>query len=133
LSLPAGFALVSGANPQAIGTINDGAAAPAAWTILAPTTLGAATFNWTHTSTSYGEDFGGVGSVEIEVGLPGDFNNDASLNGGDINGFISCVLTGVGCEVSDMDGDGNSADVDVAEDMAAFVSALLVGSASPCP
>jgi hypothetical protein len=60
---------------------------------------------------------------------PADVNENVMLEGGDIQGFVDCLVTGAtlegNCACADMDDDG---EVD-ADDMLPFVSALLRGSA----
>jgi len=52
---------------------------------------------------------------------PGDFNNDGRRDGGDVQGFVRCLLTGLGCGCGDMDGD----DAVGPSDVEPFVAALL--------
>lgn len=67
LNLPAGFTLVSGANPQALGRIAPGGTAPVSWQVRGDA-LGSSDLTATATSDSYDELFGaGAGPVPVEV------------------------------------------------------------------
>lgn len=55
----------------------------------------------------------------------GDLNGNEFVDGEDVQLFLDCVMTGVGCECSDLDGDCRTADVDFADDVAAFVDRLV--------
>ncbi|MCA9287163.1 MAG: S8 family serine peptidase, partial [Phycisphaerales bacterium] len=63
-----GAGLVSGANPMALGTIADGASAPASWTLQAPAVAGPFVVSVAIASNSYGESFEGVINQTIMVG-----------------------------------------------------------------
>jgi len=67
LVLPAGFAIVSGDNPQFLGTIDTGASAAASWSVRGPASAGAYTFSATHQSASYDLIFTGSSSSTISV------------------------------------------------------------------
>jgi hypothetical protein len=84
------------------------------------------------TSTGCGAQTSAAAAIGIIVpGCPGDVNADGYVNGADISGFVNCVLSGVGCEHTDLDGDSQTADVDSDDDVAAF-SARLIAANSPC-
>lgn len=66
LTLPAGASLVSGANPQTLGTIGASGSAVASWTVK--TSVGAANvFTATASGTTYGEQFAGSDSPTYNV------------------------------------------------------------------
>jgi uncharacterized repeat protein (TIGR01451 family) len=57
LGLPAGYTILSGADPQTVGTITDGGNAVATWRLRAPCSTTPANVTWTTSSFSYGESF----------------------------------------------------------------------------
>lgn len=59
--------------------------------------------------------------AHIGCAIAGDFNNNGVCDGGDIAGFIRCVITGLGCGCGDQDGDQV---VDLL-DVGPFVACLL--------
>ena len=71
---------------------------------------------------------GGAAATAQCLFSPADVNENVTLEGGDIQGFVDCLLTGAtlegNCACADMDDDGM---VDV-DDVLPFVSALLEGA-----
>ncbi len=63
-----GVPVVSGANPQNVGTILPGQTVEATWTVQLPNTAAEIGVSGTATSTSYGEPFSGFGAGFIVVG-----------------------------------------------------------------
>lgn len=63
---------------------------------------------------------------------PGDVNGDGFVDAGDIQYFAAYILSAGPCGCTDLDGDGEPADVDFAEDLPGFVSALLGATVSAC-
>jgi hypothetical protein len=61
----------------------------------------------------------------IIPGCPGDVNVNGFVNGPDIAGFVNCVLNGTGCERTDLDDDGLTADLDLADDVSSFATRLV--------
>lgn len=74
LSLPEGVALVSGENPQSLGSIAHGAGGTATWT-LQVASPGSYSVDVAVASSSYGESWSGVGAFDIDAG-------EARLTGG---------------------------------------------------
>lgn len=68
LSLPAGTTLITGADPQPLGTIAPSSSAVATWTVQADT-AGAKTFTAIATGTSNAEDFSGQDDATIDVDI----------------------------------------------------------------
>jgi len=66
LSLPDGVTLVSGANPQVVGSIAHGASGTATWT-LQVASLGSYSVDVSATSSSYGESWGASGAFDIDA------------------------------------------------------------------
>lgn len=67
LTLPAGFSIVSGADPQNIGRIAGGASTDAVWTLNAACDTGGFTLDWTNSSNSYLETYTGSDSTGITL------------------------------------------------------------------
>jgi len=68
LELPAGYTLVSGSNPQAVGTVPLSSTGEASWTVQAPSdATGTFTLGGSFTSFSYGEAQNGTTSFIQEV------------------------------------------------------------------
>jgi subtilisin family serine protease len=69
LSLPAGVALISGANPQSVGTIASEASGAATWTlrVTSPDVYAVAV---SATSSSYGESWSASGAVDVDASGP---------------------------------------------------------------
>ncbi|MFO0973260.1 MAG: PEP-CTERM sorting domain-containing protein [Phycisphaerae bacterium] len=59
--------------------------------------------------------------AHIGCALAGDMNNDARCDGGDVEGFVRCLTTGLGCGCGDFDADQTVGPADVAP----FVDRLL--------
>jgi len=73
LNLPASFALVSGANPQNIGTIDAGSSGQATWTVRSAPISGTFSISVSNSSSSYLETYAASKAGLIEVssaGLP---------------------------------------------------------------
>lgn len=84
-------------------------------------------------SNTCGTVFSAAAAVVVSVpGCPGDTNVDGYVNALDINGFISCVLNGTDCDQTDLDDDGETADIDTADDTDAF-AVRLVSPITFCP
>jgi hypothetical protein len=58
---------------------------------------------------------------------PGDLNGDSLRNGGDVQQFVGCILSGGTCGCADMNGSGSLDPTDVN----LFVSGLLASQACP--
>ena len=67
LSLPAGFSIVTGSNPQNVGTITAGAIGVATWTVQASSSSGTYTISASNSSSSYAETYTGSGSGSVIV------------------------------------------------------------------
>lgn len=67
LSVPAGFSIVTGSNPQNVGTIAAGAIGNAAWTVQATSSTGTYTLSASNSSLSYAETYTGSSSATIIV------------------------------------------------------------------
>jgi subtilisin family serine protease len=67
LTVPAGFSIVSGANPQDLGSICWNCTGTATWTVAAPTAPGAYSATATAHSSSYGEEFSGASTATWTV------------------------------------------------------------------
>lgn len=70
--------------------------------------------------------------IQVPAACPGDFTGDLKVNGADIRGFVACVISAAGCEQSDLDGDNIPANLDLTQDLAAFVL-RLTGPGTACP
>ncbi len=71
LTLPAGFSIVSGTDPQNIGAIAGAGTGTATWTVQASTVLGGHLLSATTSSFSYGESYaGGPARSPVTVALP---------------------------------------------------------------
>jgi hypothetical protein len=70
---------------------------------------------------------GGFWPVVNVCYCPADMNGDSKRDGGDVQEFIACLITGASCICADVDG-ANGVN---AEDVSAFVTNLLTGG--PCP
>jgi hypothetical protein len=57
LTLPAGYSIVSGANPATVADVAAGSSATATWTVQAPLTPGKVTFGAKATSSSFGQTY----------------------------------------------------------------------------
>jgi serine protease AprX len=66
LSVPAGLTLVSGSNPQNLGTIDNGSSRTASWTLRADA-AGNYSVPYSASSSSYGESWNGSGSFSVGV------------------------------------------------------------------
>ena len=78
------------------------------------------------TTTGCGAQSSAIAVRSIIVpGCPGDVNVDGHVNGTDITGFVNCALSGTGCELTDLDDDGLTADLDLADDVSAFATRLV--------
>jgi len=76
LSLGAGLTLVSGADPQSVGTIPAGGSAVASWKLLAGS-VGTYSASVSISSISYGETFSGSGSFSVDARpIPADYDGD---------------------------------------------------------
>jgi serine protease AprX len=69
LDLPAGLTLISGPNPQGLGSINGGSSSVASWEVKADS-QGSYTISVSADSSSYGEYYTGSDSSNIEVEVP---------------------------------------------------------------
>lgn len=67
LTLPAGFSLVSGADPQIVGDIQAGQTAQATWTVQSGGTMGTFTISTAISSSCYAETYTGFASRTITV------------------------------------------------------------------
>jgi len=67
LTVPGGFTIVTGANPQNIGIISAGATGQATWTVRASSTSGNYTISASNSSSCYIETYTGSGSGSIIV------------------------------------------------------------------
>lgn len=67
LTIPGGFTIVTGANPQNIGIISAGATGQATWTVRASSTSGNYTISASNSSSCYVETYTGSGSGSIIV------------------------------------------------------------------
>jgi len=67
LTVPSGFTIVTGANPQNIGIISAGATGQATWTVRASSTSGNYTISASNSSSCYIETYTGSGSDSIIV------------------------------------------------------------------
>jgi len=67
LSLPSGFSIISGSNPQNVGSIAVGSVTTAIWTLTTSASEGNYTISASVTSTSYGETYSTSGSGTISV------------------------------------------------------------------
>jgi hypothetical protein len=67
LALPAGFSVVTGTNPQCVGSVGAGAQAVASWTVQAAVAAGPYGLSATDASSSYGESFSATGSATVTV------------------------------------------------------------------
>ena len=67
LTIPGGFTIVTGVNPQNIGIISAGATGQATWTVRASSTSGNYTISASNSSSSYVETYTGSGSGSIIV------------------------------------------------------------------
>ncbi|MHC4084316.1 MAG: S8 family serine peptidase [Planctomycetota bacterium] len=67
LTIPGGFTIVTGANPQNIGIISAGATGQATWTVRASSTSGNYTISASNSSNCYIETYTGSGSGSIIV------------------------------------------------------------------
>ncbi len=92
ITLPSGFSIISGAKPQAIGTINNGSSKMASWVVKAAEIYSSARYglNASATSRSYGESFSGEGNNTILV-IPDGYINGTVLSNG--AGISSAVVT----------------------------------------
>ncbi len=63
----------------------------------------------------------------------GDTNGDGFVDGRDLDNFVTCVLSGSCCGGTDMDNDGETAEVDMTDDLSAFVDKLLEDTNTGCP
>ncbi len=71
LSLPSGFTIISGSNPQLLGTVGSSSSKSATWTVRAPS-VGSSqsyTISTSISSSSYGESYNAADSEQITVGL----------------------------------------------------------------
>lgn len=68
LSLPAGYTIVSGADPQNIGTVTPAVNGVATWILRAPCDTAQASISWTATSNSYLETFTDTGNRLVTPG-----------------------------------------------------------------
>jgi serine protease AprX len=119
---PPGFTIVSGSDPQNIGSIEPFATAStqAAWTVVAPDTIGNYYVQVNNTSSSYGEAVtdSGIAFVSVVATPPckGDIDDDDDIDGLDLAilsaDFDETDCTG-DCE-GDLDGDGNVDEADLA-------------------
>jgi len=78
LTVPAGFTIVSGSNPQNLGSIDGGSTQSATWTVRAPTSTGNYTLSTSITSSSYNEiynddltNYSGYIPIIVGVGISG--------------------------------------------------------------
>jgi len=69
LTLPAGFALAAGADPQNIGTVADGATVDAVWTVTAACAAGLHNISWSISSLSYNETFTANGNYNVSTNV----------------------------------------------------------------
>ncbi|MFO0973084.1 MAG: S8 family serine peptidase [Phycisphaerae bacterium] len=123
-----GVSIVSGDNPQALGSVADGGYATASWVVQADGTAGTYPLSFAIASNSYGEDFAGTGGTSYEsvLCLPGDVNNDGYINGDDVQGFVQAFIapesaTPTAFCASDIVVTGSL----LADDLASFVTLLL--------
>ena len=63
----------------------------------------------------------------------GDIDGDGDADGQDVQGMVDCIVKGLACECTDLDNDGSAANVDVMDDLSAFVSKLLMDLDPSCP
>jgi len=70
LTLPSGFSIVSGSNPQSLGTISSGGSKTATWTVQAPSvgSTQSYTISTSVSSSSYGETYAASNSKTVTVG-----------------------------------------------------------------
>ncbi len=69
LTLPPGFSLIGGSNPQNLGTIGSKGTVLATWTLAAPCAQGVFPLAWNHTSASYGEVLSSASNTELTVSV----------------------------------------------------------------
>ncbi len=67
LTLPPGFVIIAGVNPQSVGHIGAGSTSTATWIVRAPWTAGSYTLAANAWSYSYGEQYTGSDTSPIEV------------------------------------------------------------------
>jgi hypothetical protein len=67
------------------------------------------------------------GATPSVCACPGDLNGDAMRNGGDVQQFVTCVVSGGSCGCADINGFGG---VDMA-DVTLFTNQLLTGTGCP--
>ena len=92
LNHPSGFSIVSGSNPQTLGTINAGATKTASWTVSAPYIGASYTLSTSVTSSSYGETYTASDTNPIFVEY--------------CDYYDGCYVYGNGCEDRDYYWDG---------------------------
>lgn len=91
ITAPDGFSIISGANPQFLGSINNGSSIITSWVLKAPRLNTSASFtqNISAISLSYNESFSGEGTNTIWV------NGDGYINGTVFNdtGILGAIVT----------------------------------------
>jgi serine protease AprX len=80
LALPVGFSVLTGANPQNIGTIADGGFAQASWILHADCSMDPRNIGITNSSFSYGESFDDSTSVVLTAGTT-SLSDDLPISG----------------------------------------------------
>jgi len=90
MTLPSGFIIVSGANPQSLESINNGSSKNASWVVKAPRINETVQYilNASAISLSYGESFSGEGNNTISVIEDGYVNGTVWGNGTVIPGAV---------------------------------------------
>ncbi len=91
LTLPSGFSVISGTNPRAVGTINNGSSKTASWVVKAADSSDRYGLDASASSQSYGESFSGQGNNTILV-IPDGYINGTILSIG--IGISGAVVTG---------------------------------------
>lgn len=96
ITLPAGFSIISGTNPRAIGTINNGSSKTASWVVNATEMNPSARYeiNAYASSQSYGENFSGLSNNSIWVIAYEYINGTLFGNGTGIYGVIVTTNSG---------------------------------------
>ncbi len=94
ITLPGGFSIVSGANPQSLGSVNAGSSKTASWVVKAPGLSSQYNLDASASSQSYDESFSGQGNNTIWV-ENGYINGTVLSNGREISGAIVTTNTSV--------------------------------------